>query len=171
MMLESRFAMVVAWGPEFRFFYNDRYRPVLGTKHPASLGTPCAEIFPEVWPVIGPEFERVRRGDALAVDDWLLPLERNGYLENCWFTLSYSPIRDETGGVGGLLAVVAETTGRVEGERRLATLRELAQRAGDATSPDQACINAGEVFGRNPIDIPFALIYLLDREGTIARRA
>ncbi len=50
-------------------------------------------------------------------------------LENCYFTVSYSPIRDESGGVGGLLAIVAETTSRVEGERRLATLRELARRA------------------------------------------
>jgi len=145
------------WGPEFRFFYNDRYRPILGTKHPAALGTPGAEIFPEVWDVVGPEFERVRRGDAFAIDDWLLPLDRNGYLENCWFTLSYSPIRDETGGVGGLLAVVAETTGRVEGERRLATLRELARRASDATTSEQACRNAGSVFETNPIDVPFAL--------------
>ncbi len=169
-MLESRFAMVVAWGPEFRFFYNDRYRPILGTKHPAALGAPGAEIFPEVWSVVGPEFERVRRGEAFAVDDWLLPLDRNGYLENCWFTLSYSPIRDETGGVGGVLAVVAETTGRVEGERRLATLRELARRASDATTPEQACVNAAQVFGANPIDVPFALIYLLEHDGTIGRR-
>ena len=169
-MLESRFAMVVAWGPEFRFFYNDRYRPVLGTKHPAALGAPGAEIFPEVWSVVGPEFERVRRGEAFAIDDWLLPLDRNGYLENCWFTLSYSPIRDETGGVGGVLAVVAETTGRVEGERRLATLRELARRASDATTPEQACMNAAQVFGANPIDVPFALIYLLEHDGTIGRR-
>ena len=169
-MLESRFAMVVAWGPDFRFFYNDRYRPILGTKHPAALGAPGVEIFPEVWPVVGPEFERVARGEAFAVDDWLLPLDRNGYLENCWFTLSYSPIRDETGGVGGVLAVVAETTGRVEGERRLATLRELARRAADAQTPEQACRNAADVFGANPIDVPFALIYLLDGDGLIARR-
>ena len=169
-MLESRFAMVVAWGAEFRFFYNDRYRPILGTKHPASLGAPGAEIFPEVWPVVGPEFERVRRGEAFAIDDWLLPLDRNGYLENCWFTLSYSPIRDETGGVGGVLAVVAETTGRVEGERRLATLRELARRASDATSPEQACVNAAAVFAGNAIDVPFSMIYLLDHDGTTWRR-
>ena len=97
-MLESQFAMVVAWGPEFRFFYNDRYRPVLGlTRHPAALGRAGAEIFPEVWHAVGPEFERVRRGESFAIDDWLLPLERNGYLENCWFTLSYSPIRDRAG--------------------------------------------------------------------------
>ena len=107
----------------------------------------------------------MRRGEAFAIDDWLLPLDRNGYLENCWFTLSYSPIRDETGGVGGVLAVVAETTGRVEGERRLATLRELARRASDAKSPEQACVNAAAVFDGNAIDVPFSLIYLLDREG------
>ncbi|HET8675756.1 MAG TPA: hypothetical protein VFO63_08230 [Blastocatellia bacterium] len=51
-----------------------------------------------------------------------MPLDRYGYLENCYFTLSYSPIRDESGGVGGMLAVVAETTERVQGERRLKTL-------------------------------------------------
>ena len=169
-MLESRFAMVVAWGLDFRFFYNDRYRPVLGTtKHPAALAAPGAEIFPEVWDVVGPEFERVRRGEAFAIDDWLLPLDRNGYLENCWFTLSYSPIRDESGGVGGVLAVVAETTGRVEGERRLATLRELARRAAEAKTPEQACVNAASVFDANPIDVPFALLYLLDGAGTTAR--
>lgn len=146
-MLESHFAMVVAWGPDFRFFYNDRYLPVLGTKHPASLGKPGAAIFPEVWPVVGPEFDRAFSGEAFAIDDWLLPLERNGYLENCWFTLSYSPIRDETGGVGGVLAVVVETTDRVEGERRLATLRELARRASEATTHQQACSTAAAVLG------------------------
>jgi len=169
MMLEARFAMVVAWGPDFRFFYNDRYRPVLGGKHPASLAAPGAEIFPEVWSVVGPEFERVARGGSFAIDDWLLPLDRNGYLENCWFSVSYSPIRDESGGVGGVLAVVAETTGRVEGERRLATLRDLARRASDATTPEGACSNAAAVFAANPIDVPFALIYLLDREGAAAK--
>ena len=29
-MLDSSFAMVVAWGPEFVLRYYDRYRPVLG---------------------------------------------------------------------------------------------------------------------------------------------
>src|SRR4029079_13574324 len=138
-MLESKFAMVVAWGREYRFFYNDRYRPILGNKHPASLGKPGAEIFPEVWHAVGPEFDRAWSGDAFAIDDWLLPLARAGYLESCWFTLSYSPIRDESGGVGGVLAVVAETTGRVEGERRLATLRDLARRATQAKAADEAC--------------------------------
>jgi signal transduction histidine kinase/DNA-binding response OmpR family regulator len=168
MMLESRFAMVVAWGPDSRFFYNDRYRPVLGGKHPASLGMPGREIFPEVWGVVGPEFERVLRGEAFALDDWLLPLDRNGYLENCWFTVSYSPIRDETGGVGGVLAVVAETTGRVEGERRLAILRDLA-RSMDARTTAEACGRATAIFGANTMDVPFSLAYLVEPGGSGAQ--
>ena len=171
-MLESRFAMVVAWGPDFRFFYNDRYQPILGTKHPAALGQAGAEIFPEVWAVVGPEFERVRRGESFAIDDWYLPLERNGYPENCWFTLSYSPIRDETGGVGGLLAVVADTTGRVDSERRLGTLRDLALSAAIVKTDVEACTGAAAIFERNQIDVPFALFYLYRsrRPATTPRR-
>jgi signal transduction histidine kinase len=163
-MLESRFAMVVAWGPDFRFFYNDRYQPILGAKHPA-LGKAGAEIFPEVWSVVGPEFERVRRGESFAIDDWYLPLERNGYPENCWFTLSYSPIRDESGGVGGLLAVVAETTARVDSERRLGTLRDLAQSAATVKTDVDACTSAAAILEQNRIDVPFALFYLADPDG------
>jgi signal transduction histidine kinase len=171
-MLASRFAMVVAWGPEFRFFYNDRYRPVLGSsKHPGALGTPSKEIFPEAWPFIGPLFESTRLGEAVALDDVLIPLDRNGYLENCYFTLSYSPIRDESGGVGGMLAVVAETTERLENERRLATLRELARHAGDVQTPQQAREKAMATLAANPIDIPFSLLYLVHDDGRRARLA
>jgi PAS domain S-box-containing protein len=170
LMLASRFAMVIAWGPEFRFFYNDRYRPVLGaSKHPGALATPAREIFPEAWPQIGPLFESTRRGETFEMDDFLVPLERYGYLENCYFTLSYSPIRDESGGVGGMLAVVAETTERVQGERRLKTLRDLARRAAEGKSVTEACANAGFTLGENQIDVPFALLYLLDPSGSRAK--
>jgi PAS domain S-box-containing protein len=169
-MLASRFAMVVAWGPEFRFFYNDRYRPVLGaSKHPHALGAPAKAIFPEAWPFIGPLFESTLQGEAVAFDDVLIPLERYGYLENCYFTLSYSPIRDETGQVGGMLAVVAETTARVEGERRLKTLRDLARRTSEAKTVEEVCADAADTLANNRIDIPFALLYLLDQGGETAR--
>lgn len=170
MMLESRFAMVVAWGPEFRFFYNDRYRPVLGaTKHPSALGSPAQQIFPEAWPFIGPLFNRTRAGESVALDDQLIPLDRNGYLENCYFTLSYSGIHDETGGVGGMLAVVVETTDRVHAERRLAALRDLLRAAAECKTVEAACENATRIFDKNPIDVPFALLYLASEDGRSAR--
>ena len=170
MMLASRFAMVVAWGPELRFFYNDRFQAILGAKHPRALGAPGSEIFPEIWHLIGPELERVRRGESVAVDDWLLPLERNGERENCWFTISCSPIRDESGGVAGLLSVVWETTVRVEGERRLTTLHELAACAAEARGEQQVCASIAAAFERNPIDVPFAVLYALDEDGRTAHR-
>src|SRR5262249_11334297 len=112
-----------------------------------------------------------RHGEAVALDDILIPLDRNGYLENCYFTLSYSPIRDESGGVGGMLAVVAETTERLENERRLATLRELARHAGDVQTPHQAREKAMPTLAANPIDVPFSLLYLVDEDGGRARLA
>jgi signal transduction histidine kinase len=170
-MLDSAFAMVVAWGSEFLLLYNDRYRPVLGaTKHPGALGRPAKDIFPEVWGFIGPLFEQTRHGQAVALDDILIPLDRNGYLEDCYFTLSYSAIRDESGGVGGMLAVVAETTQRVQGERRLVTLRDLAA-LGDARDADQACHRAELVLAHNAVDVPFSLLYLLQPDRRRARLA
>jgi signal transduction histidine kinase/CheY-like chemotaxis protein len=170
MMLESQFAMVVAWGPEFRFFYNDRYRPVLGaSKHPSALATPARETFPEAWPFIGPLFARTRAGSSVALDDHLIPLDRNGYLEDCYFTLSYSPIRDESGGVGGMLAVVVETTERVQAERRLAALRDLLRAAAEGDTADEACEDAARIFDKNRVDVPFALLYLVEDGGDSAR--
>jgi signal transduction histidine kinase/DNA-binding response OmpR family regulator len=163
-MLESHFAMVVAWGPEFIFLYNDRYRPVLGTtKHPQALGKPAREIFPEVWDYIGPLFRKALAGEAVALDDQLIPLDRHGYLEECFFTLSYSPIR-ENGGIGGMLAVVAETTERVQNERQLALLRELAARPADARTLESACELCAECLEAHSQDFPFGMIYRVDAD-------
>jgi PAS domain S-box-containing protein len=171
-MLSSGFAVVVAWGEAFIFLYNDRYRPVLGaTKHPMALGSRSADIFPEVWDFIGPLFRKTRDGETVALDDVLIPLDRNGYLEECFFTLSYSPIRDESGGIGGMLAIVAETTERVQGERRLRTLRDLAAVAPRAETADEACANAAATLAENPTDVPFGLLFLVGDDGQEVRFA
>jgi len=168
-MLQSSFGMVIAWGPDFRFLYNDRYRPVLGsTKHPNALGESARVTFPEAWSFIGPLFEQTRRGESVALDDVLIPLDRNGYLENCYFTLSYSPILDGDE-VGGMLAVVYETTQRVEAERRLTTLRDLANQATQAQTVADALRGAASVLGSNPIDVPFSALYQVDTSGTRAQ--
>ena len=162
-LLESRFPMYIAWGPTFVQFYNDGYRPILGaTKHPAAIGGRAADTFAESWHIIGPMFEGVRAGTAVGAEDWMLPLDRNGYLEECYFTFSYSPIRDESGGVGGVHVTVTETTQRVLGERRLRTLRNLAAHAGAAQTVDAAWRGAAQAIESNAFDLPFALLYQLD---------
>jgi signal transduction histidine kinase len=169
-MLASRFGMRVLWGPEFIFLYNDAYRPVLGkSKHPSAMGSRTAESFREIWDIVGPLFRRVYAGEAVALEDTLLPLDRNGYLEECYFTLSYSPIQGDDGEVGGLLGVVNETTLRVLSERRLRTLRELAATTTFRETSDQAFEHASKALARNALDVPFALFYAVEGgEGTHA---
>jgi signal transduction histidine kinase len=168
-VLESRFGMYIAWGPEFTQFYNDGYRPILGsTKHPA-IGKSSRETFRESWHIIGPLFQQVMEGTAVGSEDWLLPLDRHGYLEECYFIFSYSPIRDESGGVGGVLVTVTESTERVLGERRLHTLRDLAASAAETHGPAQAWTRAMEALRLNAADLPFAALYELIDQGRTAR--
>ena len=110
--LASYFPMLIWWGPELVMLYNDAYRPMLGmTKHPKAMGQRGRECWPEIWDIIGPMLEGVlTKGEATRSENQLLLLDRNGYLEECYFTFSYSPIRDETGGVGGVFTAVTETT-------------------------------------------------------------
>lgn len=124
MILPSKHIMFVAWGPELAFLYNDAYRPVFGKKHPWALGRPFREIWSEVWDEITPLVDAALRGEATWSEDLPLVLERNGYPEDCWFTFSYSPIRDESGKVAGMFCSATETTEKVLGERRLEAQRQ-----------------------------------------------
>jgi signal transduction histidine kinase/CheY-like chemotaxis protein len=164
--LASAFPMVIFWGPRLALVYNDAYLSVLGAKHPRSLGQPAAECWREIWPTIGPMLGQVLyEGQATYSHDLLLILERSGFREEGYFRFSYSPIQDESGGVGGVFCAVTETTENVVAERRLATVRELGERSMTASpSAAQACEQAARVLSRNPADVPFALLYLLDGE-------
>jgi signal transduction histidine kinase len=165
-LLETGFPMYIAWGPGLTQFYNDAYRPILGsTKHPAAMGRSTRETFAEIWDIIGPMFQGVLEGTATTVVDFLLPLDRHGFVEECYFIFSYSPIREESGEVGGVLVTVTETTERVLGARRLKTLQELAARTHEAPTAEAACAIAAEVLAENPDDLPFALLYLLEPDG------
>ncbi|HEX7829384.1 MAG TPA: ATP-binding protein [Thermoanaerobaculia bacterium] len=166
----SRFPIFILWGTELITLYNDASLPILGDKHPAALGMPTRAIWPEIWPVIGPMLEEVLRdGTATWSADQLLMMERHGYAEEAYFTFSYSPIRDESGGVGGVFTAVFETTGSVIGGRRLDTLRQLAASAGEAKTVEEACAGAASILASNPHDIPFAALYLRRNDGHFER--
>ncbi len=167
-MLGSRYAMWLGWGPEFTFFYNDAYaKMTLGSKHPWALGRSAREVWSEIWTDIGPRAESVlRTGEATWDEGLLLFLQRRGFPEETYHTFSYSPLPgDDQGTVGGMLCVVTEDTQRTIGERRLGTLRELAARTMDeARSVAEACQTSAQILAANPQDLPFTLVYLLDSE-------
>ena len=165
-LLETGFPMYIAWGPEYTQFYNDGYRPILGsTKHPTAMGASTRETFAEIWEIIGPMFQGVMEGRATNVVDFMLPLDRNGFAEECYFVFSYSPIREESGRVGGVLVTVTETTARVVGERRLKTTQALAAETREAKTAAEAGEIAGRVLATNIADLPFSRIYLLAEDG------
>src|SRR3989442_64255 len=118
--LNARFASCIFWGPDLIMLYNDGCRQMIASKHPGALGHPGREGWPEIWHIIGPRLQSVLdTGQATWSEDFPLLLERNSYLEECYFTFSLSPIRDETGRVGGIFTLATETTEKVIGERRL----------------------------------------------------
>jgi signal transduction histidine kinase/DNA-binding response OmpR family regulator len=167
-LLETGFPMYIAWGPDFTQFYNDGYRPILGsTKHPAAMGASTRETFAEIWDIIGPMFAGVMQGTPTTVVDFMLPLDRHGFAEECYFIFSYSPIRQENGQVGGVLVTVTETSPRVIGERRLKATQALAARTRQAKTIREACAISGAVISEHDADIPFALIYLIDANGDV----
>ena len=164
--LNSRFAILIWWGPDLLMLYNDAYRQIIGSKHPAALGNPGRECWHEIWPTIAPMLESVMsRGEATWSDDLLLLLERHGYAEECYFTFSYSPIRDETGGVAGVFTPVKETTEKVIGERRLRTLRDLSARAMDVENEHDAWLAVAQTLAENLRDLPFSILCQPTRSG------
>jgi PAS domain S-box-containing protein len=170
--LSCAFPILLWWGPELVMLYNDEYIAMLGAKHPAALGMRGADCWPEIWDVIGPMLGQVlTRGQATRSRDLLLVLERNFYPEECYFSFSYSPIHDESGGIGGVFTPVIETTAKVIGERRLRTLRDLA--APNRGAPDVAATlqRAAAVLADNPRDLPFAALYLIGPTRAEARLA
>jgi PAS domain S-box-containing protein len=133
-------------------------------KHPGWLGRSGQGCWSEIWPTIGPMLEGVfASGQANWSEDLLLVLHGNLPREEAYFTFFYSPIRDDDGAIGGIFCACNETTGRVIGERRLRTLRELS-RAGQAEAAESACALAAQTLAENPAEIPFALIYLLGED-------
>ena len=80
-LLTSRYAMWMGWGPELTFLYNDTYgQMTLGAKHPWALGRPSRQVWSEIWPQIGPRIHKVlQTGEATWDEALLLFLERSGY--------------------------------------------------------------------------------------------
>ncbi|MCK8501130.1 ATP-binding protein [Myxococcus fulvus] len=164
-VLASNYPLYLAWGPRYVQMYNDAYRPICGaTKHPAALGQEASITWPEVWDtMLAPGWERIQAtGEPIRVEDLMMPLDRNGYVEECYFSYSHSPIRDESGGVGGIFAALTETTERVLNERRLRTLSELSAAALGQATPELTCREMARVLAGNLNDVPLALLYLTD---------
>jgi signal transduction histidine kinase/DNA-binding response OmpR family regulator len=165
LILGSRYPMFIWWGPELVCIYNDAYADILGARHPFALGRSGKETWGDIWSVIGPQVDAVTgRGESTWNDRVLLVMERKGFTEETYFTFSYSPCFDDEGHVGGVLSVCTEDTARVLGDRRLQSLRQLADATADSATPQQACDRAASALQANEHDLPFVAIWLPEGE-------
>ena len=170
-LLTSRYPMILTWGPEFTQFYNDAYAQLIGDKHPGALGTDIRITLAEAWDTLGPMIDAVMRtGVANWTPALLLLLERAGYREEAYFSVSHAPAEDDDGRIVGMLGVCSEVTPQVVGERRMLLLRELAARTAETRTVEAACREAAAIVADHPQDVPFLLLYLSNAEGTALTR-
>lgn len=117
LVLNSKFPMFLAWGPELVFLYNDAYAEIIGNKHPAAQGARFPDIWKEIWSDIEPIVGQAMDGKATFHENASFSVFRNGRYETAWFVLSYSPLLGADNDVGGLFCVCAETTALVVAAR------------------------------------------------------
>jgi PAS domain S-box-containing protein len=127
MMLNAQQPMFIACGPELAFLYNDAYAPLFGNKHPDALGRPFAEVWSDIWSQIKPLVDDTLAGKPSWHEDLLIPMQRHGYLEEAWFSFSYTPVWDENDQIAGMFGAVTEATEKVCAERRNVAERQLLQ--------------------------------------------
>ncbi len=166
-ILSSKFPMFLWWGDDLVQFYNDAYRPSFGVegKHPKALGQKGIDCWPEIWPVIYPLIQQVLEGESVWQEDQLIPIYRNGHLEDVYWTFSYSPVRDDCGKINGVLVVCNETTEKVVASQKLAesekTLKNMILQApvamcifrGDSMVVETVNQKMLELWGRNYEDV------------------
>src|SRR4051812_29473065 len=111
--LRTKFPMVINWGAELVQVYNDAARQVYGRKHPAAMGRPARENFPEFWELTGVAeiVEHIRHSETpFQAEDQIVPVERSGFLEETFFTFGLSPLLNDDGALCGVLNTFMETT-------------------------------------------------------------
>ena len=168
-LLYSRHPMFLWWGPELVQIYNDAYLPSFGRgKHPAAMGQRGADCWGEIWPIIWPQIDAVmRHATSSWNEDHLVPIFRNGRIEEVYWTYGYSPVFREDGRVGGTLVVCTETTSRVVAQRRQRTLQALRETIEHEVDADAVMRGAAQVLSTARHDVPFALLYLRDGTGEV----
>ncbi|GLK76646.1 hypothetical protein GCM10008171_19000 [Methylopila jiangsuensis] len=149
--LNSSYPTAIYWGADLRLLYNDAWAPIPADRHPWSLGRPAAEVWPDIWPIVGPQFDNVvATGRGFSAFDQMLPMERGGRRSESYWNYSFTPILDEGAGVVGVLNQGHETTDLVRTARSREFLFEAADRIRAATAP-----------GSRPADVLSAVLPLV----------
>lgn len=132
--LHATFPTAIYWGRDLTLLYNDAWSPIPAEKHPWALGRAGKDVWPDIWDVIEPQFQRVfETGEGFSAYDQLLLMERGGKRHETYWTYNFTPILGPSGEVLGIFNQGNETTANVRGlaDRAAETtrLKELFQQA------------------------------------------
>ncbi len=132
--LNASFPTAIYWGPDYHLLYNDAWAPIPADKHPWALGRPGREVWPDIWHIVGPQFDRAfQGGESSALYEQMLPMERGGQTRETWWNYSLTPIRHADHSIGGIFnqgnEITALVLARRERQAELARWRELFRQA------------------------------------------
>jgi PAS domain S-box-containing protein len=158
-VLASAFPALLAWGPDQILIYNDAYATILHDKHPAALGRPYLDVWPELHALLADLSARTLvHGETFMMEDMSAIMRRNGHDEEAWFKYTYGPLRDDDGTIHGLLCHCLETTGSVRARQQRdageAALRASESQARENADRVQLALSAGAIIGTWFWDLP-----------------
>jgi len=162
--LDAPHAVSLWWGDALTEVYNDAFRPLLGTRHPRALGQSARQTWSGEWSRIGPLVDQVLRQGVAATDEGLvLRVPQADGMRHVVVNASFSPLRDAAARVLGVRCVMWETTQSVVTQRRMHLVQELGLRMARASTRFEACVLAAEALAGDKAEVPFALIYLIEK--------
>ncbi len=124
LVLNSPESMILAWGPDLSFFFNETYFPLLGPRLPWAMGERFDKVWADGWEQAKPIIDAAFEGKSQRFVDLPWQLDTDRGVRDTWWTFSYSRVLDADGAVAGLFILTNETTGRVHGDRALAESQE-----------------------------------------------
>jgi PAS domain S-box-containing protein len=137
LMLACAFPALVFWGTELVQLYNDAFVPLFAERHPSGLGQTAQQCWADAWQIVGPNLQRVMVGrETVYYEDAVVPIVRDGRLQDIRWTYNYSPIFSPQGDVLGVLVICQDITREVTAVQSLrgseARAMRVLQSIGDA---------------------------------------
>ncbi|MEG9457798.1 ATP-binding protein [Methylobacterium ajmalii] len=151
LILNSPESMILAWGPDLHFFFNETYFPLLGPRLDWAMGERFDRVWADGWDQARPIIEDAFAGRSRRFVDlpWKLDTDRGE--ADTWWTFSYSRVLDGEGRVAGLFILTNETTAQVTATRRLRESEALARQNIERV---QLALSAGAIIGTWFWDLP-----------------
>ncbi|WP_339439168.1 ATP-binding protein [Pseudomonas sp. EA_15y_Pfl1_P104] len=131
-VVHSPMPMLLLWGSQLTQLYNDGFALLAGNKHPEAMGKPAHHTWPELESFAAPVYDAVLSGEVRTFSEQRFVLQRNNRDTEIWLDLTYSPVRDESANVAGILVTAIETNERRRAQHNTEQRLQLALAATDA---------------------------------------